>query len=76
MYFQWGRKDPLTEATGFTSSPFIVNGGISLTYAAQHPMVMGNNRNFAGALATWPGGKPSGAICMTGIAIHPQVVLM
>lgn len=58
MYFQWGRKDPLTAATGFTSSPFIVNGGISLTYAAQHPMVMGNNRNFAGALATWPDGKP------------------
>ena len=58
MYFQWGRKDPLTEATGFTSSPFIVNGGISLTYAAQHPMVMGNNRNFDSALATWPDGKP------------------
>ena len=46
MYFQWGRKDPLTAASGFTSSPWGHNVGISLTYAASHPMVMGNYRRL------------------------------
>ena len=59
MYFQWGRKDPLTEAAGFTSSPLVNEGGISLEYAASHPMVMGNYRQFSSDLGAMPDGKLS-----------------
>ena len=57
MFFQWGRKDPLTAATGFTSSPWGHDAGISLTYAASHPMVMGNYRRFNNHFGAMPDGK-------------------
>ena len=76
MYFQWGRKDPLTAASGFTSSPWGHNVGISLTYAASHPMVMGNYRRFNNHFGAMPDGNCSGEIILTGIMIQMNNVPM
>ena len=47
MYYQQGRKDPLTNATGFSYQPPVKNSGLVLLHSVNFPMKMGAARRYS-----------------------------